>query len=183
MKQLIGKDIGSYIFNPAAKTITLIGISPITLEQILTITNTTDGIMIYCFANASLGGTVSNNILTLTYDTTSMSANDALQIYVDLPISVAQKTAEMTDNYTHLLLERMCTLLAPLATQDGAQRQRISVDSFSATISTVSTLNTITNAVPLGNLATMGGVDPRFLFIENARNSYSNGIRRNLNFS
>jgi hypothetical protein len=112
-----------------------------------------------------------------------MSANDALQIYVDLPISVAQKTAEMTDNYTHLLLERMCTLLAPLATQDGAQRQRISVDSFSATISTVSTLNTITNAVPLGNLATMGGVDPRFLFIENARNSYSNGIRRNLNFS
>lgn len=184
MKKLVGRDIGTYIFNPAAKTITLVGLPAIGLEQILTVTNTTDGKMIYCFTstNNSLGGTETNNILTLTYDTTSMSASDELQIYVDLPDD-GSATASMNEAYTHLLLERMCTLLAPMATQDAAQRQRVSVDAFPGTIATITAVTGITNAIPVGNIATLGGVDPRFLIIDTARNAYANGIRSKLTFS
>jgi hypothetical protein len=163
--------------------VTIVGMPTFGIEQFLTIVNATDQIMIYCFADPSLGGSLSGNTLTLTFDTTAMSATDELQVYMDFPSTTIKDQAEMHDNYTHILLERIAGLLAPMATQDAAQRQRVSVDAFPGTIATITTLTGITNAVPLGNLATMGGVDPRFLFIENARNSYSNGLRSKLSFT
>lgn len=181
MKKLIGKDIGNYIFNPTAKTITLIGIPAITLEQVLTITNTTDGTMIYCFAKGSLGGSETNNIITLNYDTTSMSANDALQIYIDLPDNGSDQAA-MHESYTHILLERMCDLLEPIATQDQQNRQKITIDAITGSL-TLATLSTITNAVPVGNIATLSGIDARYLAIDTARNAYAQGIRSNLSFT
>jgi hypothetical protein len=84
MKKLIKHDVGNYTFNPVAKTITLWGVQ-ITQDQILTITNTTDGTLIYVFADPTLGGTFDGTTLTLAYDTSSMSDTDALQIYVDIP--------------------------------------------------------------------------------------------------
>ena len=84
MKQLIGHDIGSATFNPAARTVTFSGLT-LTQEQILLVTNTTDGVLLYNFADAALGGVLTGNVLTLACDTTAMSAEDALQVYVDLP--------------------------------------------------------------------------------------------------
>lgn len=182
MKQLVGHDVGGYVFNPIAKTITFIGVPAISLDQILTITNTTDGLMIYCFADPGLVGTLANNILTLAYDTSSMSASDSLQIYLDIPSTVVVDQAAMNDNYTHLLLERIADLLEPIATQDVANRQRIAIDAISGGL-TLATLSTISNAVPVGNVATLGLVDPRYLFIDTARNAYAQGIRSNLAFS
>ena len=190
MKQLIGHDIGSYVFNPAARTITLVQVPSVSLDQILTIVNVTSGIMIFCFADPTLGGSESNNIITVNYNTSTMAATDSLQIYIDLPQDGSQQAIQ-NDNYTHVLLERIADLLEPLATQDAANRQRIAVDSIAAgltlgtvsTVTTCSTVTTVTNPVPLGNLATMGGVDPRYLFIDTARTAYSEGLRRNLTFS
>jgi hypothetical protein len=184
MKQLIGQDIGSYAFNPAAKTITINHTAPLALEQILTVVNTTDGLMIYCFADSSLTGSVANNVLTLTYDTTAMSASDSLQIYVDISVDTFDGQAAANDQYTHILLERIAQLLTPMATQDVAGRQRIAVEALPtlSTVTTVGTLTTVTNAVPVGNVATLGGVDPRFLMIDTCRIAYANCIRSKLNF-
>jgi hypothetical protein len=84
MKQLIGIDTGSYAFDKDLRTITFSDVS-LSQEQILLITNTTDQIIIYSFADTNIGGSLVGSVLTLEYDTTSMSNTDKLQIYVDVP--------------------------------------------------------------------------------------------------
>jgi hypothetical protein len=79
MKRLIT----NYSFNAASKTVTFTEIPTIQLDRILIISNVTDQILIYNFADTSLGGTVATNVLTLEYDTTSMSNTDDLLIYYD----------------------------------------------------------------------------------------------------
>lgn len=86
MKRLVER----YSFNPAARTVTLNDCGNIRLEHILLITNVTDHILIYNFADTTLSGTLLGNVITLTYNTTSMSADDRLQIFVDMPDSQAE---------------------------------------------------------------------------------------------
>jgi len=84
MKQLIGVDVGSYTFNPTSKIVTIAGVATLALEQILLITNVTKGVIIYNFADPTAGGTIASNVLTLAYNTTSMSTTDRLQIFIDV---------------------------------------------------------------------------------------------------
>jgi hypothetical protein len=79
------KLISNYSFNAASKTVTFSDYGSISLENVLLVTNVTSNTIIYNFAQASKGGTVSGNVLTLTYNTTSMSNGDKLQIYYDDP--------------------------------------------------------------------------------------------------
>jgi hypothetical protein len=72
---------------------------------------------------------------------------------------------------TVLLLRRMVKLMEPLAVQDAQQRQRVFVES----ITTVTVGN-------VSNISALGGVDPRFQFIDQARNAFANGIRQNLTY-
>lgn len=72
-----------YTFYPIAKKIIFTGKFALNLDGFLIITNTTTGTLIYNFANSSLIGTLSGNTLTLTYDTSSMSAADKLQIWYE----------------------------------------------------------------------------------------------------
>lgn len=83
MKILVGSDLGSYTFNASAKTVTLIGFQPLLLSQVLLITNTTDGVIIYSPYSPGKGGTISGNILTLQYNTTAMDNSDSLQIFIN----------------------------------------------------------------------------------------------------
>jgi hypothetical protein len=90
-----------------------------------------------------------------------------------------------------ILLRRMVKLMEPLATQDSQQRQRIALDTSTVTLTvaqaTAGNLNanigTVNVVNQLTNIVQFGGVDPRFQFIDAARNAYANGIRQNLNFS
>ena len=82
------KLIRTYTFTAASKTVAFLG--NYTLNQLLLITNTTRNIIIYNFADASLGATRSYNSVTdtttftLTYNTAAAMANaDTLQVYVD----------------------------------------------------------------------------------------------------
>jgi hypothetical protein len=77
------KIITNYAFNKTAKTVTFNGMPSISLAQILLITNVTDGIIIYNFADPLKGGTVATNVLTLAYNTTAMDDTDKLQIFYD----------------------------------------------------------------------------------------------------
>lgn len=78
--------IKSYSFNAGTKQIVFTEYNQISLSSVLTITNTTSGIIIYNFADSTLKGTVSGNVLTLSYDTTSMGNNDELLIYYSDPL-------------------------------------------------------------------------------------------------
>jgi len=75
--------IDNYSFDKTAKTVTFTDYTTIRLDAILIITNVTDNIILYNFADATKGGTVLNNVLTLTYDTSSMDDLDKLLIYYD----------------------------------------------------------------------------------------------------
>ena len=67
--------------------------------SVLLITNVTDNVIIYNFANPVAGGrVVNNNILNLQYDTTTMSNTDKLQIFYDVDATPA-KEATQADMY------------------------------------------------------------------------------------
>jgi hypothetical protein len=75
------KLVTSYTFVAASKTVQSSEFT--SLKNILLITNVTDNIIIYNFADATKGGTFSGSTVTLTYDTSSMSNSDDLQIFID----------------------------------------------------------------------------------------------------
>lgn len=81
------KLVYNYTFDASEKTIQISGLHKLRTLQM--ITNVTDNVIIYNFADASKGGSVSYNsttdvtTLTLTYNTTSMSDSDELQIFID----------------------------------------------------------------------------------------------------
>lgn len=77
------KLIENYTFDASAKTITILCDCNFTLDKLLVITNVTDGVIIYNFADSNLTGSITGNIITLSYDTTSMSDTDILQIWVE----------------------------------------------------------------------------------------------------
>lgn len=195
MRQLVGHDIGSYVFNPSLGTIALQGLPAILgNEQILCVVDTSvsPNATLYLFNNDPWGMTLANNVLTFPSGAMAgASASDALQIYIDLPDPTPVATAAAFDAQTHLLLERIATSVACLANQDGSMRQRVTVDALTAgmtlaTVSTVGSLSggtvtTITNPVPVGNIATIGGGNPEWQNIDLARAAY-NSLRSQITF-
>ena len=99
--------IDTYHFDASAKTIKFLDYDTIDLERILLITNATDNIIIYNFADATKGGTVAANVLTLDYDTTSMDDADKLLIFYQEKDS----DADNSDLNTHLLLDQILSQL------------------------------------------------------------------------
>jgi len=146
MKQLLGQDTtGTYTFNPTAKTVTFSGLSQqITLANILLITNVTANTIIYNFASSTTGAvSFVNNVLTLDYDTTSMSATDVLQIYIDV---------ESYEESLATLLRRMNKLLESNAVVDNRLRQRFTIDA-------IGTLNSSTSTEVNGSIPVSGTVN------------------------
>lgn len=73
--------IKHYVFDASAKTITLTDFDDrLDLSRLALITNVTDNVIIYSFTDPLKGATVSGNVITLDYDTTSMSDTDDLRI-------------------------------------------------------------------------------------------------------
>jgi hypothetical protein len=158
-----------YTFNAATKQITFNTIDAVSLEQILIVTNVTDNIIIYNFADPTKGGSISNNVLTLTFDTTSMSNIDSLQIFLDLYGAPSTEVTSIETNESVILLRRLVQLLTPIGVQDAQQRQRVVIEALSA------------NSV-IGSILTYANVDARFPIIDQARNTFANGIRQNLTY-
>jgi hypothetical protein len=73
----------NYTFDASAGTITFTDYNPVLLDAVLLITNVTDNLIIYNFADTAKGGSVATNVLTLAYDTTAMADTDELQIFYD----------------------------------------------------------------------------------------------------
>jgi len=75
------KLITNYAFDAASKTVTLEDYASLNQSGLLLITNVTDGVLLYNFADPALGATISGNVVTLEYDTTSMASSDILQVW------------------------------------------------------------------------------------------------------
>jgi len=122
--------VENYTFNSSTRQVTLTDYTSVNLESFLLITNVTDNVIIYNFADPAKGGTVSTNVLTLDYDTTAMSNGDTLQIFIDDGEKSASETTlealKDVGDYLKILVNQTKTL----ATQDAAQRQRVTVDSI-----------------------------------------------------
>jgi len=84
MKIIVWKDIWNYTFNAVAKTITFYDLPTINIRDVVLITNVTDNIIIYNFADVWFGGTITSQVLTLDYDTATMDNADDLQVILDI---------------------------------------------------------------------------------------------------
>jgi hypothetical protein len=85
--------------------------------------------------------------------------------------------ADRTDNLL-VMMSRIVKLLESNAVVDQQQRQRIAVDSFIATIPTLTTCSTVSSVT---NIAANAGMD-REQYINIAKNTYANSIRSKLEF-
>ena len=146
-----------YTFNAATKQITFNTPSSVLLEQLLLITNVTDNVIIYNFADPLFGGTISNNVLTLTYNTVSMSNSDGLQIFLDnLSTPSSQETLQYLSDQTSLL-GRVVKLLEPSSAQNTNGRQIVDIGTVTTSITTNPlnptmgvTYTNFTNRIPEG---------------------------------
>lgn len=83
---MISQQTTAYTFNKATKQITFTAFSSIALEKIMLVVDITNGITLYQAGGnfASLGGTVSANVLTLNYDTTGAGFNNSDKLLIVL---------------------------------------------------------------------------------------------------
>jgi hypothetical protein len=137
--------IDNYVFDPALKKVTFSDYASISLNRVLLVTNVTDNIMIYNFASPMLGGTVSGNSLTLTYNTTSMSSTDSLQIYYDN--EETPSTEELAEAIYSLV-----TRLEFLQSVEGTNAD-LRVTPIGGVVSTVSTVSTVSNMAAIGGFS------------------------------
>lgn len=165
--------VKNYTFVPATREITITNLAEIKLEQLLIITNVENNTMIYNFANPVLGASVAGNVITLDYNTASMSASDRLQIFIDI------------DNHTDLevlgnvIIDGFASVVSQLESMKTAQgqpdvngRSRVVIES--GTLPTVSTVSTV------GSTTLMDGYFQRMMLF-NLSNGSVNALRSKIN--
>lgn len=135
MKILIG-DSSSYTFDASERQITIPKYD-LQLFNFLIITNITDNLIIYNFAKPGLGGSFSDGVLTLDYDTTSMDDNDELQIIIDI------------ESNSESQLNQIQNAIAAIRSTIGIAAD-LRVTLLSGTVTTVSS---VTNVAAIGGLA------------------------------
>lgn len=161
--------INSYSFDASARTITFLDYSSIFLDSVLLITNVTDNVIIYNFAGSGKGGTVSGNVLTLAFDTTTMADTDSLQIYYD-DEAIAPVTAKQQEEMRDMLylLSQQGQMIGKIAEMVDGANIRAALQASAAvigavtqsgswTLTTVTTVSTVTTCSTLTNQAQNGG--------------------------
>ena len=150
--------IDSYTFSPSTKQITLNEPTQIKIEQILLITNITDNTIIYNFADNSLGGTISSNVLTLNYNTVSMSNTDSLQIFIDTPnvdfIALNDLLADGLSEIVHQLQ----SIRNDGGMADVSGRVRCNVETGTINVGTATTVSTVANISAGGGIGLQNSI-------------------------
>jgi len=151
------KLITNYTFNAAAQTVTFTDYTTISLESVLLVTNVTDNVIVYNFADIGHGGSVSGNILTLAYNTTGMDDTDDLQIFYD-DTDVQPSNAELQTTLNSLTgtLQELTARLAVLAGMANAGQPALRVIPI-ASLSTAVT-GSLTTVTTVGSLTNIGAV-------------------------
>lgn len=110
----------NFVFAPGASGVGTITVPALyKLNEILMITNVTDNIVIYNFSDTSRGGSITQTldlispvtVITLDFDTSSMNANDSLQIYVETLSLVFKPTDQLIDPVSKFRVSQPNTLI------------------------------------------------------------------------
>ena len=125
------KRITTYTFDASAGTIAF-GFIP-ELEGFLLITNVVDNVIIYNFADTTLGGSVTDSTLSLDYDTASMSDTDELMIMYDDGETTQVVDLGATDNE---VLDAIETATEAIQAGQLADGHNVTVDNASLTVDT-----------------------------------------------
>lgn len=154
------KLVTSYTFDASAQTVDSADFT--SLEKIQLITNVTDGIVIYNFADSTKKGSLSGTTLTLTYNTTAMSDTDKLQIFVEdasvvQPVSGTVTANAGTNLNTSALALESGGNLATIAGKDFATQTTLAAikaktDNLDVALSTVAKDATLTDGTQLARL-------------------------------
>lgn len=187
----------AYVFFPGASTVgyvDLVGVPDFNIVNLVSIINQTRGVVIYATASpdtkySSLSGTK----VYLQFDTSTHSASDKLQFVYNSPALITED--EDSQNLIRML-SRLVKVMENQQACDGAQRQRVTLDSITSnltlgtvttvsgvtTVSTVSTVTTVSSVTGITNLSQVAGMGQE-QYINIARNTYANAIRSKLSFS
>ena len=145
-----------YGFTPASRQITITKLSSVNLEQLLLITNVTTNTIIYNFADPALGATVAGNVITLDYDTTSMSASDKLQIFIDYVDAGASALNDVLMSGLNEIIRQLQSMRNDGGMADSAGRVRVAIETGSVGIASAQTLATVTT---VQNIPQMAGLN------------------------
>lgn len=186
MKQLIT----TYTFSAAAKQISLTEYTSLDLNRLLLITNVTDNIIIYNFADPSTGATILGNVITLGYNTIGMNDTDTLQIFYDVETTPASDEQLKALQDQNVLLRKLVKNTDGLATVDLNQRIKFDLDGYQGTTLTATGLTTrildsggsTMYTVNGSTVTTLAAIPELWRTIDNARIAYNTGIRSNLTF-
>lgn len=159
------KLITNYAFNAASKTVILEDYALLNQSGLLLITNVTDGVLIYNFADPALGATISGNVVTLEYDTTSMASSDILQIWYDDGSDI------QSVDVVNALREILYPLVNPPYMDKSLNRVRETAVIESGTVTTVGNLTNLTN---------FGTQPADVLHRITSRNTWANTVRRTI---
>jgi hypothetical protein len=114
----------------------------------------TDNLIVYNFADPTAGGTISGNILTLIYNTTSMDDADKLQIFYE---DASAEQSISLDDFLLTLREILLEIASPSVVDNTLNRMRATTLIESGTITTVTTVTTVTNLTNLTNVDSYQG--------------------------
>lgn len=171
--------VDSYTFTAASKTVKFNDYGSIRLEGIKLITNITTGTIIYQFNDATKNGTVTNNVLTLTYNTAAMSNSDKLMIIYEAPEprSMIAGLVTLFAKLLELVKSPPWVTIATGTASPGAKIVRASVDQMSAAVGTVTTVTTVTTVSTLTTLNALNSLDSRWLLMNQWNQNYKLGLR------
>lgn len=163
------KLLTSYTFDASAKTITSDDFT--SLEKIQLITNVTDQIIIYNFADTTKGGSLTSTTLTLEHDTTTMDDTDRLQIFVEDGTAV-QPVSGTFYQVTQPISAASLPLPTGAATSAKQDTLDTSVNTLLKPASTLAAVTAITNVVHVddnaGSLTVDGTVTANLSATDNA---------------
>ena len=166
MKQLVGSDIGSYVFSSSAGTIDFRNIDyNLSVKNILGIVNCTSSSVLFNPIKLGYGGSISENVLTLEASTSLYSDSDELQIWIDIPESrIFMAIVSVLRDFKQVL--------APLAgiVDRSTNRARMSTIVESGTVTTVTMVTTASTVAGVSINNNIG-----FLVSNNA---WNNSVRR-----
>lgn len=129
--------VDNYTFDKTKKTITFLDYDTISLSRIALITNVEGNVLIYNFAGQGVGGSVSGNVLTLDYDTSSMANTDKLQIVYD------DKDASLLSQLVHSVKLLFQVMANPPWVDKSANQMRAQITGSLTTAGTVSTVSSV----------------------------------------
>ncbi len=147
------KLITNYAFDHTTGTITLPDYSEVELERLLLITNVTTGVMLYNFADPTLGATPSANTFDLETDTSGMTSGDTLQIWYDDPSAELAEASQidLLNEIMHLMLAAANGITNIANMRDTINSMRVGITSGSVGITANQTVGTVTNLQQLGS--------------------------------